>query len=62
MQILSKIYQIVYHQCDQVTTLSFQYWAINNNEKLYNIIKNCPICLQKFAQYKISPKRIAKNF
>ena len=31
------------NQCGQMAQLSFQYWAINNNENLSNIIKFCPI-------------------
>ena len=50
-------------QCDQMAKLSFQYWAINNNENLSNIIKTCPIRqFQNFAQYKIHPQRIDKDF
>ena len=30
-------------QCDQMAKLSFQYWAINKNEILSNVIKICPI-------------------
>ena len=43
-------------KCDQMTKLAFQYWAINNNENLSNIIKTYPI------SFKINPQRIAKDF
>ena len=37
-------------QCDQMAKISFQYWAINFNENLVNIVKIHPV------RFKIMPK------
>ena len=43
--------------------LSLQYWAHYNNANLPNILKICPTQLApNFAQYKINPQIIAKDF
>ena len=50
-------------QCDHMAKLSLQYWAHYNNANLPNILKICPTQLApNFAQYKINPQIIAKDF
>ena len=47
-------------QHDQMAKLYFEFWAIDRNENLSNIIKICRIWFQNFAQYKINLQRTAK--
>ena len=48
------------NHCDQMAKLSFQYWAINKNENLSNLIKICTNWVQYFVQCKTNPQRFLK--
>ena len=52
----------VLHQCDQMTRLFAQYFAIYNNGILPKRIKIFPKLVQHFARHKINPQEMAQIF